>query len=477
MAVGDETTKDVVPLGEALGSRGGAGDFGFTETIPRSHPQLRWKDASGSHSYLLGGRVVIGSAENADVVVQAPEVSRLHASLEVRHDGVWVRDLESRNGTYIDGIRVVEARVPDGATLSLGAARLTLHYDQAVSDVEIWPSESFGPLHGRSTLMRELFARLHRVAEGDATVLILGETGTGKELAARAIHQASPRRHKPFIVVDCGALSETLLEAELFGHAKGAFTGAANARVGAIEAAEGGTVFLDEIGEMPLSMQPRLLRAIEGLSVRRVGENEHRKVNVRFLAATHRDLPAMVNAGLFREDLFFRLAVLLVRMPSLRERREDIPLLVEHLMPANARGRLSPELLRELATRPWPGNIRELRNFLQRAAALGAREALALTDSRHPLAEFAGATPPSPSASPSVPATGPSGAGHGFPPVSPDEPFKVVRDRWLEHLEAQYLRAMVERYQRDTDAIAKAAGLDRSYVYRLLRKHGYRNGR
>jgi two-component system response regulator GlrR len=472
VVTGDESSDEVGALSETLGPGAfSTGDFGFTETIPRSHPQLRWSDGTGSHSYLVGSRVVLGSAESADVVVQAAEVSRLHANLELRDDGAWVRDLESRNGTYIDGIRVIEARVPDGATLSLGSARLTLHYDQAVSDVEIWPTESFGPLNGRSPLMRELFARLHRVAEGDATVLILGETGTGKELAARAIHQASPRRHRPFIVVDCGALSESLLEAELFGHTRGAFTGAANARVGAIEAAEGGTVFLDEIGEMPLSMQPKLLRAIEGLSVRRVGENEHRKVNVRFLAATHRNLAAMVNAGLFREDLFFRLAVLLVRMPSLRERREDIPLLAEHLMPPNAHGRLSPELLRELATRTWPGNIREFRNFLQRAAALGAREAFALTDSKPP-ADTASTvvTAPPPGAATASPATSPS----GFPAVSPDEPFKVIRDRWLEHLEAEYIRAMVDRHQRDTDAISKAAGLDRSYVYRLLRKHGHR---
>jgi len=474
MQAGDETAAGGGPLDETLGPGAVAsGDFGFTETIPRSHPQLRWRDSAGSHSYVVGSRVVLGSAENADVVVQATEVSRLHASLEVRHDGVWARDLESRNGTYVDGIRVIEARVPDGASLSLGSARMTVHYDQVVSDVAIWPTDSFGPLHGRSPMMRELFARLHRVADGDATVLILGETGTGKELAARAIHQASPRRHKPFIVVDCGALSETLLEAELFGHSKGAFTGAASARVGAIEAAEGGTVFLDEIGEMPLSMQPRLLRAIEGLSIRRVGENEHRKVNVRFLAATHRNLPAMVNAGLFREDLFFRLAVLLVRMPSLRERREDIPLLAEHLMSLNARGRLSPELLRELATRPWPGNIRELRNFLQRAAALGAREAFALTDSKPAGIEPRTTAAPRPSVAPPAAAS----VDGSFPPVSPDEPFKVIRDRWIEHLEGEYIRAMVERFQRDTEAIARAAGLDRSYVYRLLRKHGYRNAR
>ncbi len=450
------------------------GDFGFTETIPRSQPQLRWTDTAGSHSYAMVARVEVGSAEHADVVVRGEGVSRLHARLELRDDGVWVRDLGSRNGTYIDGIKVIEARIPDGATLFLGTARLSLHYDQVTTDVALWPTESFGPLVGRSTVMRELFARLHRVAMGDATVLILGETGTGKELVARAIHAASPRRERPFIVVDCGALSESLLEAELFGHTRGAFTGAAAARVGAIEAAEGGTVFLDEIGEMPLSMQPRLLRAIEGHTVRRVGENEHRKVNVRFLAATHRDLAAMVNAGNFREDLFFRLAVLPIHVPALRERKEDIPLLAEHLIPSGETARLSPELLRELSTRAWTGNVRELRNFLARAAALGAREALAMGSHAPP--------PPLPEraheraareldASPAPSPTVPPAAGEVLPPVSVDEDFKTIRDRWLEHLQREYIRGMVARYGRDTGAIAQAAGLDRKYIYQLLRKH------
>ncbi len=448
------------------------GDFGFTQMIPLNRPQLRWVDGVGSHSYAMVGRLVVGSAESADVVLQGEGVSRLHAGLELKDDGVWVRDLGSRNGTYIDGIKVIEARVPDGATLFIGSIRMSVHYDQLTTDIEVWPTDSFGPLVGRSTIMRALFARLHRVAAGDATVLILGETGTGKELVARAIHTASPRRERPFIVVDCGALSESLLEAELFGHSRGAFTGATSARVGAIEAAEGGTVFLDEVGEMPLSMQPRLLRAIEGHTVRRVGENEHRKVNVRFLAATHRDLPAMVNAGNFREDLFFRLAVLPVYVPPLRERHDDIPLLAERLMPTNAQGKLSPELVRELATRSWPGNVRELRNFLERAAALGAREALAM-GSRGPR-DLADPHPPSPT--PSLP---PSGApapeatapANSLPPVSPDELFKTIRDRWLDHLEREYLRAMIARHNRDTSAIAQAAGLDRSYVYRLIRKH------
>ncbi len=440
-------------------------DFGFTATVPRSQPQLRWSDARGTHNFVLGLRQVLGAAENADVVLTMPGVSRIHASLDLRDDGVWVRDLGSMHGTYIDGIRVIEARVPDSATLFLGSARLSLHYDQVITDVPLWPTDTFGPLTGRSIVMRELFARIHRIAQGDATVLILGETGAGMELVARALNGASPRRERPYIVVDCGALSETLLEAELFGHARGAFTGASSARVGAIEAADGGTVFLDEIGEMPLGMQSRLLRAIEGRTVRRVGENEHRPVDVRFIAATHRDLAAMVNHGTFREDLFFRLAVLPVRVPPLRERREDIPLLAEKLMPGASLDRMGPELLRELNSRTWPGNVRELRNFLQRAAALGAREALAIEDrTRHAHAEpVAVPAPPAPVREAVSTAS--------FPPVSPDESFKSVRDRWLDHLEREYLRAMLDRHHRDTGAIATAAGLDRSYVYRLLRKH------
>ena len=211
-------------------------DFGFTPTVSRSEPQLRWTDLSGSHSYLLAGRKLIGSAKDVDVVVNALAVSRLHAALEVQADGVWICDLGSRNGTYVGGIRVESARVPDQGIIHVGTADLTLCYDQNASEVELWPSEQYGKLLGRSVIMRELFSRLDRIAQLDSTVLITGETGTGKELVARAIHDASPRSEKPYVVVDCGALAESLLEAELFGHTKGAFTGAAGARAGAIEA-------------------------------------------------------------------------------------------------------------------------------------------------------------------------------------------------------------------------------------------------
>ena len=427
-------------------------DFGFSRTLIYREPQLRWVDAAGSHSALVRTRSVIGSAEDCALSIRDPRVSRLHASLEVSDEGIWVRDLGSRNGTYVAGVRVREACVPDGAAIHVGDTDVWVHYDQNEAVVDLWPTEQFGPMWGRSVLMRELFARLARVAAMESTVLIQGETGTGKELVARAVHLASPRRDRPLVVVDCGALAENLLEAELFGHARGAFTGASHVRAGAIESAAGGTVFLDEVGEMPLSMQPKLLRALESRTVRRVGETRYRDVDVRFIAATHRDLAAMVNEGTFREDLFFRLSVLPVTVPPLRQRPDDIALLVEKMLPAGARHAVSPELLRELSGRPWPGNVRELRNFVERAVALGAREALTLSN-------------------PSAPRPSAEGRREQFPAVSTEEFFKDVRDRWLDHLEREYMRAMVAKHQRDTSAIAQASGLDRSYVYRLLRKH------
>ncbi len=424
--------------------------LGATVSATRRRPQLRWSDGSGPHTSPLDGRAVAGSAAGVDVAVQDPAVSRLHVEFEARDDGVWVRDLGSRNGTFVEGVLVQSARVPDGGRVQIGSTTFTVNYESSPALVDLWPGERFGPLLGRSVAMRELFARLARVAPTDSTVLLHGETGTGKELVAEAIHASSPRAQQPFVIVDCGALPENLLEGELFGHAKGAFTGAANARAGAVETADGGTVFLDEIGEMPLAMQPKLLRAIESRTVRRVGESSYRKVNVRFISATHRDLRTMVNAGAFREDLYFRLAVLPITIPPLRQHTEDIPQLVQHFLPQNAASALPPELVRELSARPWLGNVRELRNFVERAVALGAREALAMASDARPRSPDAGAAPFA---------------------VDLEQPFKDQRERWLDHLERVYISGLLERHHWNVSAVAQAAGLDRTYVHRLIRKH------
>lgn len=417
----------------------------------RKRPRIAWRDAKGVHETTIEERTTIGSADAAGVVVAHKTVSRLHAELDPREDGLWVRELGSKNGCYIGDVRIEAGRVPPNTTLRLGAIDLTVAYDPEPASVELWEQEGFGPLLGVSAPMRALFARLARVAPTDAAVLVRGETGTGKELIARALHEASPRREGAFVVVDCAALPESLLEAELFGHARGAFTGAATARSGAFEAAEGGTVFLDEVGELPPSVQPKLLRVLESKQVKRLGETQHRTVDFRFLSATHRDLRRMVNEGAFREDLYFRLAVLDVVAPPLRSRPEDMPLLLRHLLGADA-GLATPEVLRAAAERPWLGNVRELRNFAERLRALGVEEALAMSE-RKPasVGEVAQDRPP----------------GNSF-----ERPYREAREACLDDFERAYFKRLLELHERNVPAVAAAAGVDRTYVYKLIKRHG-----
>jgi transcriptional regulator with GAF, ATPase, and Fis domain len=242
-------------------------------------------------------------------------------------------------------------------------------------------------------------------------------------------------------------------DAELFGHARGAFTGAQASRVGSIEAADKGTVFLDEVGELPLSMQPKLLRVLEARAVRRVGETEYRPVDVRFVSATHRDLESMVAHGHFREDLFFRLAVLPLRVPPLRERASDIPLLMAQFLPGLP---LGGDLLALLERQRWPGNVRQLKSFAERVAALGLDRARAMLEGTE-----------------AAPARVPQPEGQSPPAVDPSVPFKNLREAWVDHLERAYLKALIEKVGRNAGTLADAAGLDRSYINRLLKKHGF----
>ncbi|HXI29294.1 MAG TPA: sigma-54 dependent transcriptional regulator, partial [Vicinamibacterales bacterium] len=304
---------------------------------------------------------------------------------------------------------------------------------------------------GSDTKMRQMFTLLEDVAATSATVLIEGETGTGKELIAEEIHNHSPRRDGPFVVFDCGSVPRELIESMLFGHVKGSFTGAITDRRGAFAEAHGGTIFLDEIGELPSALQPKLLRVLESRTIKRLGESEHRPIDVRLVAATHRDLRRMVNAAAFREDLYFRIAVLPLVLPPLRARKDDIPLLFQHFL--NRRQPVEPVSPRELAEMPWLGNVRELRNFVERACAIGAKDALQA--SRVPVSDV-GAAPAE---------TNPGG-------VAFDQPFKEFRERWIDQGEREYLQRLLERHGRNVPAAAEEAGLDRTYVYRLIRKHG-----
>ncbi len=307
-------------------------------------------------------------------MLQDPAVSRFHCRL-VREEGAWrVRDWGSLNGTRLEDVRIRDADLPADATLALGDSIVRVRAVAPAGQAVVPMIPAFGQLAGTSVPMRKLFALLEKVAPSDINVLIEGESGTGKELVANEIGQRSPRVDKAFVVVDCGAISPNLVESELFGHLRGSFTGADRDRVGAFEAADGGTVFLDEVGELPLELQPKLLRAIEAREIRRVGETRPRKVNVRVISATNRDLEREVNRGRFREDLYFRLAVMTVHVPPLRERLDDLVILVRVFLSAlgvpDQERLFTPQVLAEMARHDWPGNVRELRNYVERSVVL-----------------------------------------------------------------------------------------------------------
>jgi two-component system, NtrC family, response regulator GlrR len=398
-----------------------------------------------------GNRIVIGSEIGAELQLEDGAVSRFHCEIVATEGCVQIRDLGSRNGTLVDGVQVTQAVLRPGALLGIG--RNLVRFD-AVADharVPLSAEARFGRMVGRSTSMRAVFALLERAASSTATVLLAGETGTGKEAAAESLHLTSPRGDGPFIIIDCGAIPPNLLESELFGHEKGAFTGAATERVGAFEAANGGTIFLDEIGELSIDLQPKLLRVLERREVKRIGSNHYQPVDVRVIAATHRDLRAEVNAKTFRADLFYRLAVVEIRLPALRERLEDLPMLVETLLADVAPSRrfelATASFLAQLATHRWPGNVRELRNYIERCLAMG----------------FELATPPS--------STDDDARG---PTIDAALPLRVAREANTKWFERAYLEALLQRHGDNLAAASRAAKVDRAHIYRLLWKHGLR---
>jgi len=344
--------------------------------------------------------------------------------------------------------------LPPTATLSIGNSLVSIQSAEAPRKTLVPQMPSFGALTGTSRVMSKLFALLEKVAASDINVFIHGESGTGKELVAAEIVQRGARADKPFVVVDCGAISPTLVESELFGHARGAFTGADRERVGAFEAADGGTVFLDEIGELPLAVQPKLLRALEQREIRRVGETQVRKVNVRVISATNRNLEREVNKGSFRGDLYFRIAVVSVRVPALRERPEDVPHLIRAFLAmigAESSEHLFEPMMEELAAQEWPGNVRELRNYVERSVVLRTAKV---------------SLPPP------------------FPPVPTETrsaevdvgvPFKVAKDALIDQFERAYIRAALEASGGNMTRAARRAGIDRMYLHRLVQKHGSRD--
>ena len=438
----DDTTLSVAPLSSGLKLR--------TRTIRVD--VVQGPDA-GAVAELQGPEARVGSGKDCDITLKDPTVSRLHLVLRIEQDRIRVIDAGSRNGTTVDGTQVRDAYARPDSSIVIGGSTLRMRMLSSVVELPLSSSDHFGGLRGRSIPMRRIFAVLERVARTDSTLLVEGETGTGKELVARGVHDASPRAQGPFVVFDCSAVSSTLVESELFGHLRGAFTGAVTDRHGAFEEADGGTLFLDEIGELPLDLQPKLLRALEAREVRQLGANRFRRVDVRVIAATNRSLSRAVDHGAFREDLYYRLAVIPIRLPPLREHPEDIPLLVHHFLEELApRGAPPPPLpeavVASFGGQSWPGNVRELRNAVARAVSLGAAEL--------------------------SPAEDPLGPGEWPHEVHLEEPLLVGRERVAQAYERAYLELALKQTGGNVVRTAELARVGRKFVQRAMKRYRLR---
>jgi len=462
------------------------------------------------------GPVRLGSLpDDCAVVLRDELVSRRHC--QIIHDGdhYILQDLQSTNGTFVRGVRVREAYLTPGAEFTLGSTRVL--FSAVKEDVKITPATQprLGRAVGRSIQMREIFSVIEKLAHTDTTVVIEGETGTGKDVVARTIHEASRRAKRPFVIFDCSAVPEHLIESELFGHEKGSFTGAIMAREGLFELANGGTIFLDELGELSLDLQPKLLRVLENRQIRRVGASRTTAVDVRVIAATNRRLDEEVRDGRFREDLFYRLSVVRIFLPPLRERLIDIPLLVEHFLSSalfnrDAEGKprvlsLNAEVYDALARHSWPGNVRELLNVLERACSFASGPTVTLDDLPPALTrggargEGAGGQGAGGGAAGGLGAGGLAAGGlgagsgapvpplaasraprlHGEPAVSdgrgeerePFEAFKEAKERWVSLFERDYVLSVLKRNRYNISHAAREADIDRKYFRKLMQKY------
>lgn len=395
--------------------------------------------------------IVVGRAEGAQVRLDDAEVSSLHCELRAVQEGIVVRDLGSTNGTFAGGLRVREAVVTTPTDVRVGATTLHVAPD-AKQRVDVGFRDRFGGLVGASPKMRRTFGVLEKIAPTPLSVLILGETGTGKEGVAKGLHDESPRKDGPFVVVDCGSIPATLAESILFGHEKGAFTGAHERKKGALAEAHGGTLFLDELGELPIDLQPKLLRVLAEKQVKRVGSAQFEPIDVRVLAATRRDLTTDMNAGRFRSDLFFRIAQVRIELPALRERLDDLPLLVDEFCARAGHKERAPSVLswieNRMGSHDWPGNVRELANVVSVAATLAEHpetidDVLALTK-------------------------------HDDAPLSSSGPataFTEAKKRAVEQFERDYFTHLVRSTKGNVSEMARQSGMERHHVRAFLRRH------
>lgn len=422
----------------------------------------------------------IGADPLCDIVLTDPTVSRTHAEVRRRGENYELVDLQSTNGTFIDGISVGRVEITPGSTFQVGRTQIRFASQKEQVAIEVTDRTRYGNIVGQSAALREIFSIMDRVAPSDLSVVIEGETGTGKELIAQAIHEQSARKSKPFVVFDCSAFPATLLESELFGHEKGAFSGAMNRHRGVFERADGGTIFFDELGEMDIEFQAKFLRVLETGEVRRVGGEKTFNVDVRVVAATNRNLEELVEEKMFRRDLFYRLAKVRFNLPALRDRREDVPVLAEHFLEmmqndGARRAIMTDDAMRTLQAYAWPGNIRQLKNVIEKAVAMCAGSTitseylageLGMQDVR-PGSRAASSLPPSSSGS----------ANHAvvMTPLYEESgdlvDFRDAKEAIIDDFERQYLEKLLEKNRGNISAAAREASVDRRHLYRLLKKH------
>jgi DNA-binding NtrC family response regulator len=407
----------------------------------------------------------IGKRETNDLIIVDKTVSRNHIEIEYAADSFLLRDLDSTNGTFLNGSRVKEAYLTPGDQIKVG--NTTIEFVAFDEKVKIEPSEKeeFGQMVGKSRKMRQIFSILEKISPTNATVIIEGETGTGKDLVARAVHDASHRKDKPFVVFDCSSVAPNLIESELFGHEKGAFTGAIKSRQGAFEAANGGTIFLDEIGELTGDLQPKLLRALEQREIKRVGSNVPIKIDVRVICATNKNLRREVDEERFREDLYYRLSVVKVSLPPLRDRTEDIPLITERILTVGHFNKkqdgslivtkVEDDALKSLSRYQWPGNVRELSNLIQRAVSFADGSSITKANLDYIFAELE----------------------HGEDKtermaIDSDLPFKDAKQKIVENFEKEYLADLLQRNNHNLSKASREAKIDRKHLRNLLKKYG-----
>lgn len=425
-------------------------------------------DGQGFEQRFSKDVIRIGAHPRCDLIINDGTVSRFHCELLRSAEGYRLIDESSTNGTYIGKLKIREVFLYSGCEFQIGNTTISFSTELEEIAIEEAAENQCGPLIGGSSQMRTIYSLIQKVAPSDLSVVIQGETGTGKELVAQALHEHSRRADKPFVVFDCSAVPEHLIESELFGHEKGAFSGAFRQHAGVFEQADGGTLFLDELGELAISQQPKLLRALESGVIRRVGGEKTIKVDVRVISATNRDVEEMVKEQRFRQDLFYRLAKVQFQLPPLRERGRDILMIAEHFLERlnlqnigyrEVKG-ITPNAMHQLMSWNWPGNVRELRNVIERAFTFTERDMIHSADLSTQLQtvqarqfeEFS--------------------TGNSIDFDIPDScSLKEAKERLISSFEKEYLQQLLEKHQNNISAVSREAGIDRRHVYRLMQKY------